>query len=614
MCGIIACIGNDNIVTYLLNGLERLQNRGYDSAGYSIFLDEFIITRKYSQSESIDIIKKLKQFETNDNKSCIGIGHTRWATHGAINSTNSHPHESYDRKFTIVHNGIIENYKSLKAELVKQGVTFISQTDSEVIVNMIAYLHTSLRCSIEQAIDKTIERLEGTYGIAIMCKDTPNTLYCIRRGSPLLIGINDTCAFVTSEQSGFNGNVNNYFELNNLDLCRIHLENGDLKLETGDTYTKREVQIQDASATPHPYQHWTLKEIYEQPDASLRAIGMGGRLTNASKVRLGGLYDNRELLREVNHIIIVGCGTSYFAGMIGMKTMRELCRFHSVQIIDGADLETHDIAQNGRTAMILCSQSGETKDLHRCVQIGKENNAILIGVINVVDSLIAREVHCGCYLNAGREVAVASTKSFTSQVVILTLISLWFAQEQQNHSMLSRDYIKNIRQLHVDIKKTIELSEIQIEKIVPLFDGHNSCFILGKGKGEAIARESALKVKEISYIHAEAYSTSSLKHGPFALLEEGFPVVLFAPNNEYISKALNAYEEMVTRKANVIVITNSHVFDVYEDCRIIRIPNNESFQDLLCVIPMQLLAYYLSLRKNMNPDKPRNLAKVVTVE
>ena len=343
----------------------------------------------------------------------------------------------------------------------------------------------------------------------------------------------------------------------------------------------------------------------------MRAISLGGRLLSSNEVKLGGLNDNVETLQEIDNIIILGCGTSYHAGMIGVVYFKEICEFNSVQLFDGAEFTKYDIPKFGNTAIILLSQSGETKDLHRCIKIAQDTDLFMIGLVNVVDSLIAREVHCGCYLNAGREVAVASTKAYTSQVILLSMMATWFSQIKNTHKLARIRIIKDLRQLYLDIEKTVYLCEEKMDTIVPLFKDRASCFLLGKNKGESIAREGALKIKEISYIHAEGYSTSSLKHGPFALLDEGFPVVLIAPEDEYYSKSLNAYEEIKSRHAEVIMITD------HQDCdkeNAIVIPYNQTFRHLLSIIPLQILAYKLSLDRGLNPDMPRNLAKVVTVE
>ena len=609
MCGIIASIGNDNSFFHCLCGLKQLQNRGYDSAGICSMIDNQFITTKYASTYKESALVKVEGKKEKHDNAYVSIGHTRWATHGAKTDTNSHPHTSSDGLFSLVHNGIIENYAELKEMLIKNGFTFKSQTDTEVVVNLIAYFY-NLHKNTVLAIQKTIEELEGTWGLAITCINEPNKLYATRHGSPILVGHTNELAIVTSEQSGFCNQVKNYFILQNMDICMIEKKGNKVDVYTNETYEVKKIKEGDNVMTPAPWPHWTIKEIHEQTESCLRAISLGGRLYSNDEVKLGGLESNKTELMMIDNIILLGCGTSYHAGMIGMNYLKDLGGFNTVQLFDGAEFGEKDIPKQGKTALVLLSQSGETKDLHRCIQIGKENDLFLIGVVNVVDSLIAREVHCGCYLNAGREVAVASTKAYTSQVIILNLMAIWFAQKKDIYHYKRERYIQDLRNLHLDIKKTIEMCETKIDDVVPLFN-HHSCFLLGKGNGESIAREGALKIKEISYIHAEGYSTSSLKHGPFALLTKGFPVVLVAPDNEHYAKSENAYEEIKSRHATIIFITNK---ECVEKENMIMITKNRSFQDFLSIIPLQILAYKLSLAHDLNPDMPRNLAKVVTVE
>ena len=606
MCGIVGFIGNDNAYEKILNGLIQLQNRGYDSAGISVMEDD-IKTWKYASIDTATALEKLSKFGS---KSSIGIGHTRWATHGAKTDVNSHPHVSYNNIFSLVHNGIIENYKELKAMLVKRGIQNKSQTDTEVIVNLIAMFYDETH-NVFVSIKKTTKLLKGTWGICVLCKNEPNKIYCTRHGSPLLIGIDDSMMMITSEQSGFCNMFNQYIVLNNHDICVLdYNESNTVELKTNDNYEQHEVNNNQYALTPDPYPHWTLKEINEQVESSQRAISMGGRLLENS-VRLGGLNKNEKQVGQIDNLIILGCGTSYHSGMYGAFYFKEMSELNNIQLFDGAEFTKEDIPKLGNTALILISQSGETKDLHRCIQIANDCDLFTIGIVNVVDSLIAREVNCGCYLNAGREVAVASTKAYTSQVILLNMIALWFAQYKNIHNTKRQTMIKDLRKLYLDIQKAIQISMESIKPLLSLFENKSSCFILVKGKGESVAREGALKIKEISYIHAEGYSTSSLKHGPFALLEPGFPVILVAPNDEHYAKSMNAYEEIKSRHAEIVVITDN------KDCDLpntIFIPYNETFRHLLSVIPMQLLAYELSLMNGLNPDMPRNLAKVVTVE
>jgi len=537
---------------------------------------------------------------------CIGIGHTRWATHGSKTDINSHPHIGKHGNFALVHNGIIENYKTLKKELEKNNIYSISETDSEIIVNLIEFYYNSL-ANVKMAIEATLERLEGTWALVILYKREPNTLYCTRKGSPILISTQNNYALIASEQSAFCNKTNNYIVLNNNDICKLCLEEGEIKIISKGKYNPIKIKNTNIKLSPYPYKYWTEKEIYEQKNSSLRTISLGGRLLSNYEVKLGGLDDKKNYLKNINNIILLGCGTSYYAGMCGLIYIKELCDFNTAQLIDGADFQLYDIPKNGPTALIFLSQSGETKDLYRCLEMVKNNDIITIGIINVVDSLIAREVDCGCYLNAGREVGVASTKSFVSQVILLSMIAIWFAQIKNINLNQRKKYIKDLRNLSLDIKTILETNNI--DEFLPLFG--NNCFVLGKGMGEAIAKEGALKIKELSYIHAEGYSTSSLKHGPFALLEPNFPVILISPTNKHFSKNMNAYEEIKSRHATIILITDNTKLNVPNT---IHIPTNKTYNDLLCIIPLQLMSFKLSLLRECEIDFPRNLAKVVTVE
>lgn len=615
MCGIVGIVSNiQNSYETLMFGLRRLQNRGYDSAGICTIADNncFSISKYASHNESaIELLEGNKQDHFN---SSVGIAHTRWATHGGKSDLNSHPHVSYDSKWSLVHNGIVENYQEIKGMLLKNNVSFTSETDSEVIVNLLAYNYSMIN-DIAESIKRTVCELHGTWGLVILCIDSPNELYCTRCGSPLLIGLaEDRYAMVVSEQSGFTSSITDYIVLKNKDLCKITRgdnESGAINIQTNHNYVLQQVKLVDFNDTPDPYKHWTLKEIYQQPSSIQRAIGNGGRIESSCSVKLGGLELHADELLKLDNLILLGCGTSLNSCMLAKHYFKDLCNFNSIQVIDGADFDLADVPKGGKTGLVLVSQSGETKDLHRCVLIAKKNNLFTIGVVNVVDSLIAREVDCGCYLNAGTEVAVASTKSFTSQCIVLSMIAIWFSQTRHINCEKREQYISDLNILHQQINILLGEVDANIAQIIPFFEDQSSCFVLGKGRSESIAREGALKIKEISYIHCEGYSTSSLKHGPFALLCDKFPVILIAPQNEHYVKNENAYNEIKSRNATVIWITDN-ISMLYDN--VLLVPKNKTYCDVLCVIPLQILAYKLSVNKGINPDMPKNLAKVVTVE
>ena len=617
MCGIIATITTNtnlaiNCSNILFNGLEQIQNRGYDSAGIcTIYNNNFILDKYASEiksGKSISSLDKIKERLEYHIQSNIGIAHTRWATHGAKTDINSHPHISMDNKFAIVHNGIIENYKEIKEMLIKNGYIFMSQTDTEVVVQLLSFIYNKNN-NIIDSINETIKLLNGTWGLAILCIDQPETIYCTRHGSPLLISYNDDFAIISSEQSGFTNQVKNYFVLKNDDICILKKDFNKISLITNHKYELKKITILLGNNSPSPYKHWTIKEIYDQNESINRAISFGGRLLSLEEVKLGGLEICYEKLMKIDNLIILGCGSSYNAGLLGSYYFKELCNFNCVLVIDGSEFNENDIPKYGITGLLLLSQSGETKDLYRCIKIANKENLLTIGIVNVVDSLIAREVDCGCYLNAGREVAVASTKSFTSQCVMLSMVAIWFSQNKKINYEKRYKYIKDLFNLQIDIINLLSKLEENIsDNIINIFN-HSSCFILGKGKSEAIAREGSLKIKEITYIHCEGCSSSSLKHGPFALLCHNFPVIMLSTNDDDFNTNENIYNEIKSRNAKIIFITDK---DLDKD-NILLIPPNKTYNELLSVLYLQMIAYKLSLSKNINPDFPKNLAKVVTV-
>jgi glucosamine--fructose-6-phosphate aminotransferase (isomerizing) len=619
MCGIVGYLGNSLLAKEcILSGLKLLQNRGYDSAGISIVEDFKIKTIKYASTNnfnSIELIEKmvlntsLEKTQENEKPMVSSIGHTRWATHGRKTDINAHPHHDNKNRISLVHNGIIENFETLKNELLECDYTFKSQTDSEVISVLIGkYLDDGL--SMHAAIENTISKLTGTWALVIINANYPNKIWITRNGSPLLLGFEDEFIMIASEQLAFNNFVSKYIVLNNNDLIEVtkDVDKFDYSKNLQHYVVKNKID-ETISLTPGKYDHWMIKEIMEQPESSIRAINNGGRILDKTTVKLGGLENYKTTIIQANHLIILGCGTSYHAGMWSLDIFKRISDFDTVAIYDGAEFQERDIPRNGKTVAIILSQSGETKDLQLCLKIIKKCNIFSIGVVNVVDSLIARETMCGVYLNAGREVAVASTKSFTNQCIILSLIALWFSQNRNNLIELREKIIEDIYKLHYHIKVLFnEESLTKIKRIIKYIRNSNSLFLLGKGNDEAIAKEGSLKLKEVTYIHAEGYSSSALKHGPFGLIEQGMPIIILDTNNEFREKNNNVYQEVIARGATVIKISN-----VKENDNLF-IEDNKTFSGLLANIYIQLLSYYCAIEKGLNPDFPRNLAKVVTVD
>jgi len=644
MCGIVGYLGEPPFQNFILSGLKLLQNRGYDSAGLSYIQNSEIKVMKYSSSQNNDSILQLEKnmnmnmnMNTNETQEIdetiySAIGHTRWATHGPKTQINAHPHCDNKKRISLVHNGIIENFQELKKALIKSGYIFYSQTDTEVVAVLIGqYLDEGYE--MEECIRKTVAKLCGTWALVIHHKDFPNKLWVCRNGSPLLLGIAEQYIMIASEHIAFGPYIQKYIVLDNHDILEITKtsDHGIIYSNNLDKYPMQEKVISSIEYEPTGFEHWMMKEIHEQSDAIYRAINHGGRISSESCVKLGGLDLHRKELLEIDHLILLGCGTSYHAGLWAVNIFKSLDIFTTVTIYDGAEFSKKDIPFHKnkklkktlhRAGLILLSQSGETKDLHRCMQIANENNIITIGLVNVPDSTIARETDCGVYLNAGREVAVASTKSFTSQCVILTLVAIWFSQEHGTCLIKRKKMLKDIYKLPLQLNMLLENKNLDsikhtAEQVMKTLSCNPSFFLLGKDNSEAIAREGALKLKEVAYIHAEGFSSSALKHGPLALICKKTPIILIDVDEQNRSKVQNAMHEVLARGANVIHICNyepelNHTDAEYYSRFIIQ--KNTYFSGLLANVNVQLLSYYLALQQNLNPDFPRNLAKVVTVE
>lgn len=612
MCGIVGYLGRESFNEYIISGLKLLQNRGYDSAGISCINNGELITTKYASTNTND---SLAQLEENINKntfeSSIAIGHTRWATHGGKTNANAHPHTDNKNRISIVHNGIIENFQELKNKLKSEGFSFRSQTDTEVIAILIGK-HLDNNETMENAIKLAVSELSGTWALVIINKNFPNKIWITRNGSPLLLGIDEEFIMIASEHIAFGNYIKKYIVLDNHDLIEITKDGEDILYNKNiHRYIINEKSQSNIETLPSKHKHWMLKEIMEQPDSINRALNNGGRIENNISVKLGGLDSCKSRLLDTDHLIILGCGTSYNAGLWSMDIFKSLDIFDTIVCYDGAEFNIKDIPKKRKSAVILLSQSGETKDLQRCIQIAKDYDLITIGVVNVIDSQIARETDCGVYLNAGREVAVASTKSFTNQCIVLSMIAVWFSQNRGTSIEKRQKIIYDLRNIAYQIQNALDNEEI-CKHIASLLKDNKSIFLLGKGRDESIAKEGSLKLKEISYIHAEGYSTSSLKHGTFALIEDNLPIIIIDITEEHRDKNRNAYQEVLARNAFIIRFTDT--VDEKQKENDILIENNTTFSGLLVNTYIQLISYHMALLKGNNPDFPRNLAKVVTVE
>jgi glutamine---fructose-6-phosphate transaminase (isomerizing) len=609
-CGIIAYIGDQNCNGFLLEGLSILQNRGYDSAGMAtLSLDHNLFVSKFASRENTsDSIETLQKNQAKHEGHKIGIAHTRWATHGGKTDNNAHPHLDSKNRIAIVHNGIIENCEILREQLKSKGVVFRSETDSEVIAQMIGF--EVEKTSFEDAVRKVINCLEGTWGLVVMDRQNPDRLIAARNGSPLLIGHGANQMFVSSEPLAFSKFTREY----------IALENGEIAIIKQNSHTLDTKRIKISTSekilnTPEPYPHWTLKEIIEQPSALSRVLNYGGRIDSESSVRLGGLSNSAAELLKINHLIISACGTSLNAAEYGSHLMRTIGCFESVQTVDAAEIIPQYFKQKD-CGLLVISQSGETKDVHNVVMMAQNQRIPVFSCINSVDSLIARTTQCGVYINAGREVSVASTKAFTCQIATLFLIAIWFHQHRcPNQIQIRKSLIEDLHRLPTMIGACIDRNREKSLALAQTLLDKESIFVLGKGYGFPVAKEGSLKLKEITYIHAEGYSGGALKHGPFALIEEGMPVILIILNDEHLNKMLTCAAEVKARGAFIIGISNIDTPQIRDLCRqLIIVPSNGSFSALQTVIPLQLISYYLGVARSVNPDKPRNLAKAVTVD
>jgi len=626
-CGIVGVISTKNNKNpdargLLLEGLSIIRNRGYDSAGIATSSDEGLFVSKYaSQGSTSDSFDLLKNNSSVHDGHGVGIAHTRWATHGAKTDKNSHPHVDFSGRVALVHNGTINNYYKLRLALEERGIVFKSETDSEVIAHLIGIeLEEDETCDLRQAVSNVVAMLDGTWGLAIIDKNKPEEVVVARNGSPMVIGFGIDNVFIASETAAFNKHTKNFISVHDGEIATISPD--ECSLDMTRIECAPDHGIEDFPGDDHP--HWTIYEIMSQPNAIARALAFGGRMKDNNGIVLGGLEQNKDKMRSIKNLLFTSSGTSRFASIYGEKLMRELGSFDTCQSMDSAEIQVHDIpTHNG--GVLAVSQSGESRDVLVSLKKAEQTGVPRLSVVNVVSSAIARETGMGVYLHAGRENAVASTKSFSSQVTVLTLMALWFRNLREEdgaskEGLLDKNgLIESLQRLPVDFKMAMNLRD-QCKEVAKKLMTKTNCFVLGKGYGEPVAFEGALKLKEMTYIHAEGYSGGALKHGTMALIEDKdgpfgstsiFALVL---DDEHANQMRTACIESKTRGADVTVITDNAELAQGIDENPIIIPSNGRLTALVGVVPLQLIAYELAMLKGINVDTPRNLAKCVTVE
>ena len=612
MCGIICVLGSTKLVDLLIYGLTVLKNRGYDSCGVCYIERDMLEYAKYITPQCLKLLKT--ELCRRNVCSSIGIGHTRWATHGRVTELNAHPHFDNNHRLALVHNGIIENAFELKNELKTHGYVFYSQTDTEVIAVLTGYFLDQGN-DVREAIEYTVKRLRGTWALVFLHRDYANTLWMTRNGSPLLLGTDPetNTVIVASENTAFGTCVQRYVVIEDHHILEITKEqDGTIRYNQNMDEYSIGTPINNDDTVLDRFQHYMLKEIHDQPESVSYALNNGARLLNETRVKLGGLDTHANVLQNIKHLILLGCGTSYHSALWSTHLFKQMEVFETVSVYDGGDFECKDLPRSryNKTVMILVTQSGETKDLHRCIQYAQEKGVLTIGVVNAVDSMIARETDCGVYLNCRQETAVASTKSFTNQCVVLALICVWFSQNTNTHVEKRQRILSDISNLSFQLKMFLqEYTEQKIRPYIDLLEHRQSVFVLGKGMSRAIALEGALKLKEISYIHAEAFSSSSLKHGPLSLVTQDTPLILLDIDNEYHTTNWTCYQEICSRGGHVVYISN----DPIQKVQCLKLAQNSTFSGVLANVFLQLLSYYLGVRRGNDVDFPRNLAKVVSV-
>jgi len=615
MCGIVGYIGHRDAYPVILKGLQRLEYRGYDSAGIALY-DGSEIKLSKTKGKVADLEAKVsKQINPIGN---LGIGHTRWATHGVPNDVNSHPHFSNSGDLVIIHNGIIENYGALKKELIKRGYKFSSDTDTEVLVNLIEDIQKNNNLKLGKAVQVALNQVVGAYAIAVFDIKKPNEIVVARLGSPLAIGVGENEFFIASDASPFIEYTNNavYLEDEEMAVVRLHkpLNVRNIKDDRIVSPYVQELKINLEQIEKGGYDHFMLKEIFEQPNA-IKDTYRGRLLSNEGIIKMAGVEDNMGKFLNANRIIIIACGTSWHAGLVAEYIIEDLVRI-PVEVEYASEFRYRNPVISKNDVVIAISQSGETADTLAAIKLAKEKGAFVFGVCNVVGSSISRETHAGAYTHAGPEIGVASTKAFTTQITVLTLIALRLAKAKG--TMSSSDFRRHLVELETIPEKvaTTLKSDALSKEVAEIYKDAKNFLYLGRGFNFPVALEGALKLKEISYIHAEGYPAAEMKHGPIALIDENMPIAVIATKFGHYEKVVSNIQEIKSRKGKIIAVVTKgdvQVKDIAD--HVIEVPETlELLSPLLTTIPLQLLSYHIAVMLDRNVDQPRNLAKSVTVE
>ncbi len=611
MCGIVGYIGHREAFPVIIKGLKRLEYRGYDSAGIALIKDDLMLYKKKGKVADLEESIIGKELHAN-----IGIGHTRWATHGEPSDRNAHPHVSNDGNLTLIHNGIIENYASIKQELINNGYTFTSDTDTEVLLNFIQDIKQNSKCSLEEALRIALKRIVGAYCILLMDKNDPTTIIAARKGSPLVIGIGKNEHFLASDATPIIEYTKEVVYVNDYEIAIVKADELILKNLGNEKQTPfiTKLDMELAAIEKGGYDHFMLKEIHEQPSTIFDCL-RGRLLPQINEIRMSGIDNNLEKLIEAKRIVIVACGTSWHAGLVAEYIFEELCRIN-VEVEYASEFRYRNPVVEEGDVIIAISQSGETADTLVALESAKEKGAFIFGVVNAVGSSIARISHAGAYTHAGPEIGVASTKAFTGQLAVLTMMALRIAQAKGSISNERFNFlVKELEAIPEKVKEILK-DTTHIQTIAKKYMGATNALFLGRGYNFPIALEGALKLKEISYIHAEGYPAAEMKHGPIALVTEELPVVFVATKDSYYEKIVSNVQEIKARKGIIISVATEgdKVIPTLSNDTMFVPECDEILAPLLSVIPLQLLSYYVGVNKGCNVDMPRNLAKSVTVE